>query len=229
MTTSGSIASTLLASEVIKSSMQELGVLAAGENPTAEDLALGLRSLNFLLKSWAARGLTSWRDQDGTLAVPAGAREIALDPYCIDVTEARVVQATNYERPLQRWEMAQYRQLPNKATPGFPTSYAVQKTATGIALLLWPVPSVSTTILYSFTRIIEDVTDGDQTLDLPQEWLEAVYVALAARLAQPLGVTRLDPATAQIVIQRSLSLENELFDADRPASIYMGSAYGRYF
>lgn len=229
MTTSGSIASTLLASEVIKSSMQELGVLAAGENPTAEDLTLGLRSLNFLLKSWAARGLTSWRDQDGTLTVDAGTREAPLAPYCLDVTEARVVQVPNYERPLQRWELAQYRQLPNKATPGFPTSYTVQKTADGIALLLWPVPSVSTTILYSYTRIIEDVTDGDQTLDLPQEWLEAVYVALAARLAQPMGVTRLDPATAQIVIQRALSLENELFDADRPASIYMGSAYGRNF
>lgn len=225
----GIISSTMTAAEVVTAALQELGVLSAGEQPDGEELVLGLRSLNFMFKGWSTRGLTSWRNEEGAVIAAAGAREVALDPYCNGVAEVRAVQAANYERPLQRWELAQYRQIPNKAAIGTPTAYAVSKTADAVALLVWPVPVSDTTLLYTYSRVIEDVTDGAQTLDVPQEWLEAVYVALAARLAQAFGVTRIDPATTQIIIQRALSLENELFAADQPASFYMGSAYGRYF
>jgi len=227
MATSGTISSTMTASEVVTAALQELSVLSAGEVADGDDLLLGLRSLNFMLKSWAARGLTSWRNQDGS--VVANAAETALDPYCVDVIDARVVQSVNYERPLQRWELAQYRQIPNKAAVGTPTAFTVTKTADSVSLLLWPIPTTPTTIFYSFTRVIDDVVDGDQTIDVPQQWLEAVYVSLAARLAQTYGVTRIDPATTQIMIQRALSLEADVFAADQPASFYMGLSDGRVF
>lgn len=223
------ITSTLIASEVIAQAMTELGVLASGETPTGEETELGLRSLNFMLKSWQARGITSWRDQTGTATITANNPTVTLSPYAIDVTEVRVVQAPGFERPLQRWEPAQYLQVPNKATPGYPTAYTVTKTKDSIALEFWPVPQANTAFNYSYARVSEDVTQAADEIDVPQEWLEAVYVGLAARLAQPFGVTRTDPATTQIIIQRALSLENELYNADRPASLYMGSSYGRGF
>lgn len=228
MATSGTTNSTLTASDVIKAAMQELGVLSAGENPDGDDLELGLRSLNFMLKGWAARGVTSWRNEEASVPVVAGQAEAVIEG-AIDVLDVRFVQAGGYERMLQRWELGQYRQLPNKTTPGNPVAYAVDKAPAGVKLLLWPLPVSTSALRYSYTRVIEDVTDGAQTLDLPQEWLEAVYVALAARLAQAYGVTRVDPATAQIVIQRAITAENEVFAADAPSSIYMGSAYGRAF
>jgi hypothetical protein len=229
VTTSGVITSELLVSDLVTYAMRELGLLASGENPTGDELEDGIRCLNWMLKSWQARGVTSWRDTDGSIDFPIATSSMLLDPFCLDVLEARLVQTNTFERPLQRWELAQYRQLPNKQQTGFPTAYTVSKTDSTITLTLWPVPSAAMTVNYSYPRIIEDVTDGDQTIDIPQEWQETAYVALAARLIQPFGVTRLDPGTATIIAQRASALEQLLLDQDRPASIYMGSAYGRYF
>jgi len=229
VTTSGTISSTLIASEVILAAMTDLGVLSAGENPTGEETELGLRTLNFMLKSWQGRGVTSWRDTEGSVAFASGTAKMVLTPYCLDVTEARLIQASNYERPLQRWELAQYRQIPNKATPGYPTAYTVSKLDASISLTLWPVPNATMTILYSYPRIIEDVTDGAQTIDVPQEWLETVYYGLASRLVAAFGVSRIDPAAAQRVDQRAASLEQILLGSDMPASVYMGSSMGRLF
>lgn len=228
MTTSGTINSTMLASEVIAAAMQDLGVLSAGENPTGEETVLGLRALNWMLKSWQSRGLTSWRDTDGTITVPAGEATATL-PYCLDVMDARYVQSQGYERPLQRWELGQYRQIPNKGTRGYPTTYTIAKTDNGITMMLWPVPLTDAVIAYSYTRVTDDVTDAAQTIDIPQEWLEAVYLGLATRLAPTFGVTRVDPGTAQMVAQRAAALEQLLLDADRPSSIYMGAEYERAF
>lgn len=229
MTTSGTISGQLTVSSVVTAAMQELGLLSAGENPTGEETELAIRSLDWMLKSWAAAGANLWRETDGTVIFAADTKTMTLEPYCLDVEEARLVQATNYERPLQRWEKGQYSGLPNKATPGFPSIYVITKMTGAVQMTVWPVPSVSCTILYTYVRVTEDVTDGAQTIDIPQEWTEAVYLGLAARLCQPFGVTRTDPSTAQIVAGRSQALELALLDQDRPASIYMGATSERYF
>lgn len=229
MTTSGTINSGLYVSDIVQQAMIEMGVLSSGEAPTGDELTDAIRVLNWMLKSWQARGVTSWRNTDGTVVFPSGTATMPLDPFCLDVLDARLVQSPGYERPLQRWELAQYRQIPNKTTPGFPTAYTIVKADNTISMTLWPVPNAELTVLYSYPRVIEDVTDGTQTLDIPQEWQEAAYVALAARLCQQFGVTRLDPATAQILQQRASALEQLLLDQDRPASVYLGSAYGRNF
>lgn len=229
MTTSGTITSQLIVSEIVQVAMEELGVLSSGEAPTAEETATGIRALNWMLKSWPARGLNLFRETQGQTIFPAGTSTMPLDPYCLDVVEARFLQATTFERPLARWENGQYRQIPNKAQPGYPTAYFLDKQTTGIAMTLWPVPIADATILYTYSRIPQDVTDGAETVDIPQEWTELVYVALAARLVQTFGVARTDPATAQIIAQRAASLEQQMLDQDRPASVFMGSYRGRNF
>lgn len=229
MTTSATIITTLTASQLIELAMKELGLLSSGEEPTGEEYDDALSAVNWMLKSWQSRGMTSWRDTNGSVVFPANTASMVLTPYCLDVVDARLVQTSTFERPLQRWERAQYRQLPNKAQPGWPTAYMISKTDGAITMSLWPVPNVSMTVLYGYARIIEDVTDGSQTIDVPQEWLELAYLGLAVRLAPLFGVTRLDPAAVQSVAQRAATLEQLLLDQDRPASVYMGSAYGRNF
>ena len=229
MTVSGVISGQMIVSEAIAAAMRELGVLAIGSNPTDEETAEGIRSLNWMLKSWAANGVNLWRETDGTVTFTAGTATMPLAPYCLDVLEARLVQSTTFERPLQRWENGQYLQIPNKANPGSPTAYSLTRTIDAISMTVWPVPFEDMDILYSYARVPDDVTDGAETLDIPQEWTETVYLGLAARMAQMLGATRIDPATAQIVAARFLDLETKMLDQDRPSSVFMGSAYGRYF
>jgi hypothetical protein len=229
MATSGTISSSLLVSDVVTQAMREIGLLSAGELPTADETRDGIIQLNWLLKSWQARGVTSWRDTETSITFPSGTATLTLDPYCLDVLEARLVQSVGYERPLQRWMLGQYRQTPNKATPGWPTAYTIQKTASTISMTLWPVPNQSLVVKYSYSRVIDDVTDGAQTIDAPQQWTEAIYLGLASRMINSFGTARMDPTSTQIVMQRAAALEQLLLDADRPASVYMGSSYGRTF
>jgi hypothetical protein len=226
---SGIIGGQMIISEVIAAAMRELGVLAIGENPTAAETQEGIRSLNWMLKSWAANGVNLWRETDGAVTFPAGTATVELDPFCIDVLEARLVQSNTFERPMQRWENGQYLQIPNKTNPGSPTAYTLTRTIDTISMTVWPVPFEDMDVLYSYARVPYDVLDGAETLDVPQEWTETVYLGLAARMAQMLGATRIDPATAQIVAARFADLETKMLDQDRPASVYMGSAYGRNF
>jgi hypothetical protein len=229
MTTSGVIASTMTVSDIVTMAMRELGLLSAGETPTGQELQDGITQLNWLMKSWQVNGVTSWRDTESSLVFPTGTATMQLDPYCLDVLEARLVQSPGYERPLQRWVLGQYRQIPNKAIPGWPTAFTISKTRDTISMTVWPVPNQDLTVNYSYSRVIQDVTDGAETLDVPQEWLEAVYLGLAARMLNSYGAARLDPTAAQIVIQRAAALEQKLLDADRPASVFMGSTYNRVF
>lgn len=229
MTTSGTITSQLIVSEIVQVAMEELGVLSSGEAPTAEETATGIRALNWMLKSWPARGLNLFRETQGQVIFLADTASMPLDPYCLDVVEARYVQPQSYERPLARWENGQYRQIPYKSQPGYPTAYYLDKQTSGITMTLWPVPNADATILYTYSRVPQDVTDGAETIDVPQEWTELVYIALAARLVQTFGVARTDPTAAQIIAQRAAALEQQMLDQDRPASMFMGSVYGRNF
>lgn len=229
MPTSGSISSQMTARQICTAAAKDLGVYGAGEVLTAEDGADMLLRLNWMLKSMQGRGFNLWRVTEDSVSFLADERAVDLDPFCIDVLEARFVQSATYERPLQRWELGQYQALPNKEQPGFPTAFYLNKQRDVVSMSLWPVPYQAATIRYTYARVIEDVTDLNQTLDVPQEWLETIWTMLAARCVSLFGVTRLDPAAVQLVTARAAQLEGEMLDQDRPSSYYMGSAYGRYF
>lgn len=229
MPTSGTINSSMTASQIMDQAAKELGYIGAGENLSGTEYEDILPRLNFMLKSWQAEGVNLWREEEGTASFPAGTATITLDPFVLDVLEARAVQSSTYQRPLQRWEIGEYNAVPNKSQRGYPSSFYVRKAAAEVNLALWPVPVQDIDIVYSYARVIEDVTDGSQTLDVPQMWLETVWVNLAARCATLFGATRLDPSAVQLVQGKADYLYQRMLDADRPASVMMGSVYSRYF
>lgn len=231
MPTSGTITQTMSVSELVRMAMGPgaLGILAPGESPTAEETQNGAQILSFMLKSFTADGVNLWRETNGTVTFTAGTKTMALSPYCNDVLEARLVQSSTFERPLQRWENGQYLQIPNKASPGYPTAYTLTRTTDVLSMTVWPVPVSTMTVLYSYARAPYDVTDGSQTIDVPTQWLETIYLNLASRMASGIGATRLDPNTVSRVDAMAGTLLTKMLDADRPSSTFMGSAYGRDF
>lgn len=229
MTTSGITTGTMTAEEVVQAAMEELGVLSAGERAEAETLAVGLRALNWMLKSFSARGVNKWRETSLTITLPANAASVALPVWVEDVLSARAVVSSTFQRIMFRYERGQYNQLPNKLSPGQPVNFYVDRGRDVATLYFWPVPNTATQIILDVVRVIDDVTDGTQTLDVPTKWLEAVYLGLAARMAGTMGVTRVDPTTAQNIAMRAQAFEQILLDEDRPASIYMGSYDERFF
>lgn len=229
MATSGTINGTLNATQLCDYAAQEIGAIGVGEALTAEEYLDMLPRLSWMLKSWQSLGANLWRETEGMVTVLAGDATTVLDPTVIDVIEARLIQTSTFERPLQRWERGEYMAFPNKAQPGFPTGYYIDKQRASVSMSVWPVPYADTDIRYTYARVIEDVTDGTQEIDVPQQWLETVWVNLAARCANMFGATRLDPGTVAEVKSRAAQLEQQLLDMDRPASIFMGSAVGRRY
>ena len=227
--TSGTISTFMTAQDIMTAAAQELGVLGAGEYPDADEAAAMLPRLNWMLKSWQANGANLWRQTEGSVTFPINTATVTLDPFVIDVIEARLVQTSTFERPLQRWERGEYMQIPNKATPGWPTAFYLDKQRDAVTLTLWPVPNEALTVLFTYARVIEDVTDEAQLVDVPQQWMETVYTCLAARCANLYGATRLDPNTVAMVQARAAELEQKMLDSDRPASVFLGNIYDRYF
>jgi len=216
----------MIVSEFVARAMKEIGALSSGENPEAEELEDGIQTFNWMLKSMAAEGANLFRTVEGAAIFLADTATVELDPYCSDVLEARLVQSLTFQRPMLRWDLGQYMQLPNKHQPGYPTAYYLSRTIGTLSMSVWPVPNLDMTILYTYARIPEDVLTGAETVDLPQQWTEAAYYSLASRLANMFGATRTDPASVQRVDAMSQMLMTRQLDSDRPASVFMGSYWG---
>lgn len=230
MTTSGTISGTMTARDIITRACRELGVYGAGETIVASDADDMLERLNWMLKSWQADGANLWRQEEGSIVYAIGEKTLDLDPRCIDVIEARFQQSSLFQLQMQRWELGEYTRIPNKDQPGAtPLAYYLRKLVDSVTMTIWPVPTAETTILYTYARVIEDVTDLSQTLDVPQQWMETVWMNLASRSAAMFGQTRLDPGAVAMVTQRAAVLEQKLLDQDRPASVFMGNVYDTNF
>ncbi|NYD88750.1 hypothetical protein [Sphingomonas melonis] len=217
----------MTARDMVTQAMREIGVLASGENPSADELADGILRLNSMLKAWAAKGLNLWRNTQGTVDFAAGISSAAI-PEALTVGEARLLLSGGTERPLALWESDQYAVLPNKGSVGVPVAYTMISQVGGLTMQLWPVPSRDVTIRYSFGRITADVIQPSDPVDVPQMFQEAVWLMLAVRMAPTFGKARTDPQTVQLVAARAAELERDMLDFDRPASYQLGTDLDGY-
>lgn len=222
MTTSGTSSGVLSVGAIVTQAYRELGVIAGNEAPPGEAMENAIRVLDWMLKGFTARGINLWREKAVPLTITGATTVLSAD---IDTVQEVYLTTGGIERPLFEINRSQYAMLPNKAAVGVPVQYYVARQRDANALTVWPVPTSAQLTIYA-SRRIEDVTNADQTLDIPQKWTEAVFVALAARLVSTTGARRADPATAQAVEQRAAALEQVLLDDDRPNSIYMGAGNG---
>lgn len=220
MATSGVSTGIMTGIDLCRAAGRMLGVISSGEDLDGDESEDMRVILNGMLKSWQLDGCNLWRDSDATATIAANTARTTL-PY-LDATDVNIVVSATYQRPLTRWELGQYRRIPNKSAQGAPTIYCIDRKLTGLDLIVWPVPTAATTLTFAANRVIEDVVDLAQDIDVPQEWMEAVWTCLAARAIPMFGVARLDPATTNMITARAAQLEAKALDFDRPASIYIG-------
>lgn len=219
MATSGTINSTMTARAIVTRALKLLGAIGGAQTLSADDGADGLEGLNIMLKSMQADGVNLWRESEVTMTVLAGVQATLITPRVVDIQSARLNYG--YERTLNRWERGEYDQIPNKASLGIPSCYFLDERRNETYLRLWPIQSVDMEIIYTSARVIEDVTDLDQEIDVPQMWLECICYNLAVRLYPLFGGERID-----VVGQEAARLYDMMRNHDRPASVYMGG-YGR--
>lgn len=219
MATSGVISGLMTARDIVTAALQDLGVIAAREEASAEDMALGVRHLNWMLKEWMADGCNLWREEEGEVVLPADTSSLTLDPRVVDVLEMRRVVSTTNQMQLARWERADYDCLPNKIAQGAPTCFVPLKLRDAFQVRFWMVPTEDTTILYTAARVIEDVTDPNQNVDAPQEWTSTIVANLASRIMPAFGAQFQNVQTVRLAAQ----LYQQMRAYDRPASYFMGT------
>lgn len=224
MTTSGVIDTDLTVRDVVSLALQELGVVDTVTDMDPGDAEKARVRLFLMLKSWQADGNHLWLREDFSITWPADTQTEPLDPRVMDVLSLRW-EENGSQTPIRRYAREEWNRLPVKGTTGTPFIFLFNRQRAVSYLSLYPIPTEELELVGECVRIIEDVTDLNETLDIPQEWLETVYKGLAVRCANLFGksgsprVTQI-AAEAQDLFQRLTGLDREPVVTFRPSRRY---------
>lgn len=223
MATSGSVDWSLTSRQIISEALENIGAMPIGDTPGAEDAAKGLSVLNQMLKTWSTAARL-WRLTEGSVTLVAATASYSV-PLAQRVTSVRR-RTSSLDTPLTDLDRKAYFNLSNKTSAGVPNSYYFDPQRATRTLYVWPVPdatiAASTTLPYTYLRVIEDADALDNDPDLPQEWMETILYGLMARLTVPYRTALTNAPLAAEIKERAQILYAQLsaFD-DEDASVFM--------
>ncbi len=181
--------------DVITASLKDLGVLAAGEVPTAQDSADCLDGLNRLIDQWAAERLmiytetrTTWTIVSGTQTYTVGVGgtvNIAWPSYIEHVNFQDTSVTPTLEYQMQPLTDDAWSKLPQRTLQSpFPTCWYFDYAFPLANLSLWPVPTSSTLqgVIYAPTAVTQ-FTSTATTISLPPGYWRMLVKNLAAEMA----------------------------------------------
>lgn len=214
----------MTAREIVQTALELTGHCPPGEEPESEHAAWGLKHLNWQLKSWQTVGVCDgWRYEDLEITWPAATASGSLNTNYLDLDNLRIQDSDGIDTTLIRYSLQEYADIPDKTQAGTPTGYNIRKTRSTLALSLWPVPAAESTLIADASRVMQDVTDLSQDVDIPQEWTECAFYSLAARLAIPLKLHLSDPARYAEIKGRAGELFATLKSFDEETgSVFLG-------
>ena len=227
MTTSGQITYEPSTLQVIEAAFNVLGIGQEGEALSARCYQDGLRGLNQLIQSMSAEPHL-WTYEEGSVTLIANQPAYVVSPRALRITDCRY-RLNGIDVPMTMMSRQEYFDQPNKTiSPSIPVNYYFDPKVADGTLYLWPCPSTTASLNYSihytYVRFIQIQSASNDTLDFPQQWIEAVTWNLAQRLMTQYPVN--DPGLAQIVIGTARQTMDALKSRDNePASLYMQPDY----
>ncbi len=223
MSTSGVTTFEPTTSQFIEWAYNLLGIAQEGEALTPTMYQNGLRALNGCIQTLSAFPHL-WTATDGSVTLIADTPSYIVSPRALRVLECRY-RLNGIDVPMTMFSRQEYYDQPNKTTsPSIPVNfYFDPKVATG-TLYLWPCPSAQAAAQYeihfTYLKFLEIQDATNQTLDIPQQWAEAIAFNLARRLMTQYPIN--DPnLSANLLAQageywtRMTAWDNE------PASLFM--------
>lgn len=183
--------------QLIRMSYQLTGLLQAGREPDAADLAMAADFMNLELMALQAEGVVLRTVERATLTLVAGTSLYTLPSDTIDVQLGpndqfgSIIPASGGETMVTAMSRAEWMDLSDKSsnTMGRPTRAYLEKQAS-VTVTLWPVPDASAVSLrYARVRLLRDADTGAVTLDLARRWLKFVAYATAVHLGRAKSIT----------------------------------------
>lgn len=184
--------------ELVRSGLQRLGVLSAGQDPSGEDAEDGLRIANAFLSGLALQPLAMYRRlrtvktlaaDTATYTIGTGASIDVARPYVIEYARLilNTADADQLEVPIavysdQEWANIAQKTLSGGYIHGIWDDGNVDASGYG-TLHLWPVPDTGTTQLVLYTRNhIEQLTLAGEVM-LPDGWARMLEYNFACEFA----------------------------------------------
>lgn len=227
MTTSGQIEYQPSVLEYIEGMFNILGVAQEGEALTAKMYQDGLRALNGLIQTYSAHPHL-WTATEGSLALVADQPSYTVSPRALRVLNCRY-RRNGIDVPMTMFSRQEYFDQPNKVvSPSIPVNFYFDPRIDSGTLYLWPAPSASAaaqyTIHYTYIRFMDSVTATNETVDLPQQWVEPLMWNGAKRLLSQYPVN--DPNLMQLILAQAAEYEGRLMAWDNePASLFLQPSY----
>ena len=190
MATSGTVAFRPNVEEIITEAFERCGI--DPQTRTGDHARSARRSLNLLFSEWANRGINYWTVTTATLNLSAGTATYNLPAGIIDLMDVVIfnsADATRTDTIINRITIADYNQIPNKASTGRPSQYmldrGLQPGSNNISkIYVWQTPDIGTYVLnYWSMNQLEDVTESNQDTEIPYSWNECICAGLASKLA----------------------------------------------
>lgn len=181
--------------DVIQDALQDLGVIQAGETPSAEDQAYCLTRVNRLIDEWRAERLQIYSITRTTLALTSGTSTYTIGPsgdfniarpiYVEKVRFLDTSMTPNIELPLQPLTDDAYADIAIKTlTSTYPSVYYINPTFPTSTLIFWPVPTSTTLtgVIYCPTALTEASAASD-AFSTPPGYRRMITTALALEIA----------------------------------------------
>lgn len=194
--TSGLTVYQLTRNEILESAFGILAVLAQGQTPSTEDYTIGAKMLNTTIARvraavgqplWARTSFT-WTPTTTTYLIGEGQ---TLDtPYPVHILQAYRTDSNGARVPMDIEADYDFNTYPTNTNGNIPFKITYTPAINYGTIKLWPTGlSTNTnavTIVYS--RPIEYFNVSTDTMDLPEEWYDAVIWDVAVKMAPRWGI-----------------------------------------
>ena len=191
MTISSSYTFTSTGQDIIRMALQLVGVLEAGTQPDAGQMALGMDFLNIGIKDLQNDGIELEVTERVTTALVTGTQSYVLAADTLDVdTRGAYVTGNGVNLPMIPMARAQFMELSLPMIQSQPTQFYVERgtSAQNVTVFLYPVPDGNwTTFTVCRIRLLRDVTTVGDTLDFPAKYMKTLAYMVGADFALHYG------------------------------------------
>lgn len=218
---------------IITDAYFDAGKIKAGQVPSSEMLAAGMRRLVDLINIMQTDGVKLFTIVDTPVPLVVTQAAYTFKPSGnIDMTRPlRVVDgyyldASNNRRPIYSIAWADWIKLPQPAAGGAVTQYFVDKQATQLVVHFWLTPDAEAATGVAHVLLQTQITNPvnlTETMAFPPEWKMYLHWGLADELAtgQPQSITQRCAQKAEIYRVKLLDWDVE----DAPTSFAPDSRY----
>ena len=233
MSSSGYSSYTIYRDGLITLALRKIRVLQDGQAASSNDITNANDNINILLKNWQVRALILALYQQIAVPLVTNQTSYTIGPVGADVIIERPIQVVDgsfvsdgagNDTTLRIISRQEYDQITNKTTSGVvdgiywkpaiditpaPPIYQTSPSiGWGTLFLFLPSVNNAQTVYINTRRAVQDVINGGDEFDLPQEWFLALLYGLAALLADDYEVP--EDRCMRLQKQADMYLENLL-------------------